>query len=125
MDQVHRGGILIEVRRLHPSEWDRLQVGGDGFIPDAGKSVAIVAENSSGIIGRTFLVGIVHIEGTHIEKAWRGGPVLSQLMAAIEVEAKAEGLTKLLSYSPNNKVAEYLTRLGYKQEPVTLWSKEL
>lgn len=116
---------MIETIRLHPSEYDLLKNFEDGFCPDPDRSVAIVARNDERIIGRTFLIPLVHVEGTFVAKPWRNGPVLKQLMAALEVEARAEGLKTLMSYSPNALVDDYLARLGYTKSKLTLWGKEL
>ena len=58
---------MIEVMRLHPSEWDLLKDGGEGFLPNPDHSIAVVARNDSKIIGRTFLVPLVHLEA---ERMW-------------------------------------------------------
>lgn len=116
---------MIVVERLNPSEWDLLKVGGEGFVPDPEHSIAVVARNNSQIVGRAFLVPLVHLEGTHIESNWRNGSVLAQLMDAVEVEARAEGLKKLFAYSRTNLVDSYLERLKYKHEPMKLYAKEL
>lgn len=117
---------MIVVERLNPSEWDLLKIGGEfGFIPDPDRSIAVVARNDSKVIGRTFLVSLAHLEGTEIERQWRNGPVLKQLMDGVEIEARAEGLKKIFSYAPTLVVEGYLNRLGYKREPLTVWAKDL
>lgn len=116
---------MIVVERLNPSEWDLLKIGGEGFFPDPEHSVAVVARNNSQIIGRSFLVPLVHVEGTHIETPWRNGSVLKQLLDGIEVEARAEGLKKLFAYSKTLMVDSYLERLKYKHEAMKIFGKEL
>jgi len=116
---------MIVVERLNPSEWDLLKVGGEGFCPNPDHSIAVVARNNSQIVGRAFLVPLVHLEGSHIESSWRKGPVLKQLMSGIEIEARAEGLKKIFSYAATEIVEGYLIRLGYKKENLTVWSKDL
>lgn len=116
---------MIEIQRLHPSEFDLLETFGDGFKPDPDRSVVVVVRNEVGIIGRSCIVAPAHIEGTFIEKAWRKGSILKQLMQAVELEAKAEGILQLLAYSGDEKVASYLERLGYKKMDLTVWEKRL
>jgi N-acetylglutamate synthase-like GNAT family acetyltransferase len=117
--------VLIEIQRLHPSEFDLLKEFEDGFTPDPSRSVVVVARNDSRIIGRSCIVAPAHVEGTCIAKAWRGGTILKQLMEAIEVEAKAEGISQLLAYAGDERVANYLQRLSYKKMPLTIWEKRL
>lgn len=116
---------MIEVKRLHPSEFDLLKEVDDGFCPDSDKSVAVVAHNENKIIGRIFLVAPVHIEAPFVENAWRGGTVFKRLVDAIELEAKAEGLEKVLAYAANPQMELYISRLGYKKLPMTVWEKGL
>lgn len=116
---------MIVVERLNPSEWDLLKVGGEGFVPDPEHSIAVVARNDGGIIARSFLIPLVHIEGTFIEPPWRSGSVLKQLMDGIEVEARAEGLSKLFAYSKTVMVDSYLERLKYKHEAIKIYGKEI
>lgn len=115
---------MTEIRRLHPSEFDLLKQVGDGFCPDPEHSIALVGENSQKIVARIFLIPLSHIEGTFIEAPWRGGVLLKRLFETLELEARAEGLTKLMAYiAPENET--YIERLGYKKMPITVWSKEL
>lgn len=114
---------MIEIQRLHPSEFDLLEKLGDGFKPDPGRSVVVVARNETGLHARSCILAPAHIEGTFIEPAWRKGTILQQLIQAVELEAKSEGITQLLAYADNEKVAEYLERLGYKKMNLTVWEK--
>ena len=116
---------MIEIRRLHPSEFDVLKGFADGYCPDAEHSIAVVASNGKHMIGRIFLVAPTHVEGIYIERPWRNGPVMRRLVEAIELEAKAEGISKVMAYAKDATMADYIERLGYRQEHFTVWSKEL
>lgn len=116
---------MIEIRKLAPNEFDCLKEYADGFCPDAGKSVALVAENDSHIIGRIFLLSPVHCEGPHVDPAWRGGPLFKRLVDAAELEARSEGVNKLMAYAVDATMEMYLKRLGYSKMDLTVWSKEL
>lgn len=116
---------MIEIRRLHPSEFDLLKGYADGFCPDAEKSVALVAENDTHIIGRIFLMAPVHIEGPHVDRAWRGGTVFKRLVDAIEIEARAEGISKVFCFAKDDQMADYIERLGYKPSQLTVYEKVL
>ena len=114
---------MIKLMRLHSSEFDLLKDFEDGFCPDPDRSIAVVARNASRIIGRIFLLAPAHVEGVFVEQAWRGGPVMKQLVDAIELEARAEGITKLFAYAKDEEMAGYIERLGYMKLPMTVFSK--
>lgn len=46
------------------------------------------------------------------------------MMHFMEKEAEKIGLTKILAYAETDEIADYLSRLGYKQRKVTVWEKE-
>lgn len=97
----------------------------DGYIPDPERSIAVVARNESGIIGRIFIVAPAHVEGVFIQQHWRGGPLLKQLVQAAELEAKCEGIGQLMVYAKDEQMASYIERLGYRKTPYTVWEKKL
>lgn len=121
----------ISVRRLKPVEYEKLLSVDDGYTPEPNRSVAVVAENGHHIIGRIFLVAPAHVEGVFIEPPWRGGNLFKELMDAIEIEAKAEKISRLLAYATSSGMESYINRkCGYKRSiingfPVTVWQKEL
>ena len=116
---------MIEVRRLHPSEFDLLKSIGDGHTPDAEKSVAVVAESGSSIVGRIFLMAPAHVEGPFLAPAWRNGMLFKRLVDAIEIEARSEGIKKLMAYGASAEMESYISRLGYKKTGMTVWAKDL
>lgn len=116
---------MIEVERLHPSEFDLLHSIDDGFQPDPEKSIVVVARNESRIIGRIALVAPTHVEAIFVERAWRNSPVFKRLVDAVEMEARAEGIKTLLAYAVNDQMADYISRLGYTKMPLQVYGKEL
>lgn len=116
---------MIAIERLKVEEFNLLASVDDGYTPDPCRSVAVVARNEAGIIGRIFLMAPTHVEGIFIEKAWRKGAVMKQLVEAIELEAKCEGVKKLLVYAIDEEMADYIQRLGYEKLPFTVWEKPL
>lgn len=117
---------MIQIERLPKEEFEALKTVADGFCPDADKSVAVVARNDGRIIGRCFLLAPAHVEGIYIERAWRGGSLFKDMMAAMEIEARAEGITKLFAYAVEPSIGEYIDRrCGYLQLPWKVFSKEL
>lgn len=116
---------MIEIERLHPSEFDLLRNIGDGHIPAPDASIVLVARNDSRIVGRISLMAPTHAEGIYIEPEYRGKQLFSRLMAAVEIEAKAEGITELFAYAINSQIENYLLRTGYRLRPWSVFSKEL
>lgn len=117
---------MIDIRRLHASEFDLLKGIDDGFTPDAEKSIAVVAQNGSRIIGRIFLVAPSHAEGIWIDRDYRGGSLGKQIVDALEVEARAEGITKMFAYAVNEEMEHYIARrCGYERLALVVLSKEL
>ena len=117
---------MLQIDRIAPKDYHLLKNIGDGFTPDPKRSVAIIAHNDVvGIIGRIFLVAPVHIEGVFVDKPWRNSTVLNMLVKRAELEAFKEGLTQLLVFAKDAQMADYIARLGYKELPLTVWSKEL
>ena len=115
----------ISIRRLKPVEYEKLLSVGDGYTPDPNRSVTVVAENGHHIIGRIFLVAPAHVEAVYIEPPWRNGPTFKSLVDAIEIEARAEGISRVLAYAKDNEMADYISRLGYEKLPVTVYKKDL
>jgi hypothetical protein len=101
---------VIEIARLYPSEFDVLKDVDDGFVPNPDRSIAIVARNDQRILGRLFLMAPAHCEGIWIDPKWRGSNLFRDMMNAMEVEAKAEGLSKLFAYSIRPEIGHYIER---------------
>jgi N-acetylglutamate synthase-like GNAT family acetyltransferase len=116
---------MIEIERLHPSEFGLLTSIGDGHVPNPDQSIVVVARNDSRIIARISLMAPTHAEGIYIEPEYRGKMLFSRLMAAVEVEARGEGITELFAYAINTDIGNYLLRTGYRLRPWSVFSKEL
>jgi N-acetylglutamate synthase-like GNAT family acetyltransferase len=117
---------MIDIRRLHASEFDLLKEVDDGFTPDPDKSIAMVAQNGSRIIARIFLVAPSHAEGIWIDSDYRGSKLGEQIVAALEIEARAEGITKMFAYAVKPEMEHYISRrCGYTRLPWVVLQKEL
>lgn len=117
---------MIEIRRLHASEFDILGSVDDGYTPDPEKSVAIVAAKGSRIVGRLFILAPAHLEGIHIEPEHRGGSLFRDMVKAMEIEARSEGISKLFAYAVRPEIAHYMQkRCDYLSLPWTVLAKEL
>ena len=114
--------VLIE--ELPFEQYDSLAGVHEGFIPPKG-SVALVARQGDAIVGRVFLMAPVHLEGPWAREDFRNRMLGYRLMKAAAEKAKECGVKKLFAYAENEQLANYLSRLGYKQEPYTVWTKEL
>lgn len=113
--QVCGDSILIEIRRLHPSEFDLLKGYADGFCPDSEHSIAIVGQSGDKIVSRLFAVAPVHVEGIHIDTPWRGGTLFKDMMSAMEIELRAENVKKVFAYAVKPEIGHYIEkRCGYK-----------
>jgi N-acetylglutamate synthase-like GNAT family acetyltransferase len=116
---------VIEIRKLTPSEFGLLEAVADGYTPNPQHSIAVVASNAHHIVGRIFLVAPTHVEGIFVERPWRNGTVMKRLVEAIEMEARAEGITKIFCFAKDDQMAEYIERLGYKPSQLTVYEKVL
>jgi GNAT superfamily N-acetyltransferase len=116
---------VITVGRLPNDEFSRLESFHDGAKPDPASSIAVVAQDGNEIIGRIFLVAPAHIEGPYIEEAHRGGTIAKRLVSVAATEARKCGITKLMAYGFSPELEDYLERLGFKKQPVTVWAKEI
>jgi GNAT superfamily N-acetyltransferase len=114
--------MLISV--VPPDQYDILANIADGFTPDPANSVVLIAWEDTEPIGRTMLVGMPHIEATWVAEAHRGGTAAPRLIKAIEYEAKALGLPRVLAYTVDPKHTEYMERLGWKKMDFTVLAKE-
>ena len=120
--QGSRGTLVIE--ELNPAQFDVLRTVHEGFVPPDG-SAAIVARDGGEIVGRVFLMAPVHVEGPWVKEDLRGHTLGYRLMEAAAQKAKECGVSKLFAYAADATLANYLGRLGYKQEPFTVWTKEI
>ena len=124
MTNVRSGKVTI--RRLKPGEWHMLREVGDGAMPDEKNSIAVCAFNSDGdIVARIFAVAPAHLEGIYIDRLWRNGVVMAQLVDQVEKELAKQGITTVLAFALDEKMEDYIGRLGYTRSNVSLWVKEI
>lgn len=71
------------------------------------------------------LLSPVHLEGPWVADEKRGTNLLSRLVHEAECAAKRCGLTKLFAFAVDAQIEDYLTRLGYKPNPMTVWEKAI
>ena len=116
----------IVVRPLTPEEYPRLSVIEEGVVPDPSNSIVVIAEDSAGVIcGRMLLVVMPHLEGTWVAPTSRSGRIGFKMERVITDEARAIGLKKIMAFTTNEQHTQYLERLGWSRENLTVLSKEL
>lgn len=115
----------ILIRTLGADEFVKLETVSDGIVPDPEITIALVAEKDSGIVARMFLMAPAHIEGTWIHEDARHGTLGKRLMDRMEIEAKKSGISKLFAYIAEPAIEDYVDRLGFVKQPVTVWMKEI
>ena len=118
-------GVMVELRTLVEHERPDLTLSEIGvFSPDHRTSISIVARDNERTVGRVFLVAPTHVEGMWIRESHRGGMLAHRLMKRAEEEAALCGIKRLYAYG-NAKTQDYLSRLGYKKQELTVWTKDL
>jgi N-acetylglutamate synthase-like GNAT family acetyltransferase len=115
---------MTVIEELTPAEFPILSQIHEGYVPPD-RCVVFVAKCHGEIVGRVFLMEPVHVEGPWVKEDHRGGIIGKRLMDAAAEKAKNAGVKKLFAYAADETLAGYLKRLGYQQEPYTVWTKEL
>lgn len=115
----------VQIHKLEAAEYPVLCQMDDGFKPDPQTSIALVAKQDGEFVGRIFLLAPVHLEGPWVRPDKRGGMVGKRLVDKAEEEARAIGVTKLFAFGSSEDLEDYLHRLGFKKQPLTVWAKEL
>jgi N-acetylglutamate synthase-like GNAT family acetyltransferase len=115
----------VVIEHLKSEEYPQLAAVADGYVPDPKTSVTLVVRDQNGIVGRVFLISPVHVEGPWVRQDLRGSMVAGKLMLEAENVAKRSGIRKMFAYGASEELEDYLERLGYKREPLTVWTKEI
>jgi len=116
----------MTIRELAPGEFTRLKAVSDGIVPDPKSSVAVVAENEEGIVGRILALQPVHLEGTWVAEGKRSGLLAYRMFKFMESTLKDKyGVSYLLAFSRDPVVTGYLERLGYRDMHFSVLAREL
>lgn len=115
----------MRVFKLIPDEYDALAKVADGTVPDPRNSIAIMAIDKGEYEGRVFVIAPAHIEGVWVSKKYRGSKLFSVLVHRAEDEARKSGIKQLFAYGANKEMEDYIGRLGYAKQELTVWKKEL
>src|SRR5258706_4716854 len=112
---------MVTIERLEIAEYGKLTTIQEGFCPEPEHSIVVVGKSGDEIVARTMLIRPFHVEGTWIAEPFRNGTIGIRLLRRLEEEARAAGLTKMLAYAAEDKVENYLGRMGYKKARLTVW----
>jgi GNAT superfamily N-acetyltransferase len=113
------------VETLAAEDFPILRTVGEGFSPAPHQARAIVAREGKNILGRIFVVSPLHVEAIWVAPNHRSGFVGKKLMDAAENEARNLGVRRLFAFAVNEQIEDYLTRLDYRKQPLTVWSKDV
>lgn len=85
----------------------------------------IAAFDSKGLAARTTMISVPHMEGTWIREDLRKGRVGVTLVREVEKCIAASDKSNLIAFTPDadRRVEGYMSRLGYKKLPVSVWVK--
>lgn len=107
-------------RILPPSEYDRLA---DTYLaPLRGcfpaQTSVIVVEDGAQIVGTWALMLVPHVEGVWVHPAHAGkAAVVRHLVTAMRREARAWGVSRLVTAAVDDRVRDLLAHLGAEQLP--------
>ena len=116
----------MEVRELTPEEIVAArEIDGVEFPAEALMLGAVDADGK--VVGRIVLMSLLHIEGTWVDEAHRGGSLAVRLVRKAENMLADNGFTSAIAYTSEEQpeIGEYLQRFGYSRLPLTIWQKLL
>lgn len=115
----------MEIRLLQPDEV-ALAEAVDGITLPPG-TLVIGALNDGKLVGRITLMSLIHLEGTWVDEAYRGGSTAARLVKRAEEVLAGGGVTSAWAYTPDAQpeVGDYLKRFGYSRMPLTIYQKFL
>lgn len=85
----------------------------------------LAAFDEKGLAGRTMIVPLPHIEGTWVREDLRKGRVGYVLIKELEKSILAADRTFAWAFADTEEREDYLTRLGYQRQQVSVWYKKL
>jgi N-acetylglutamate synthase-like GNAT family acetyltransferase len=80
---------------------------------DLDKCLGVAAVEDGKLLGCAFLVALPHIEGIWVREDKRGSPLANQMMEHLKDRARDIGIDRIFAYAFNEKIADYLGRIGY------------
>ena len=109
---------------LDRADFDLLGEAPDGAVPDSDYTLAVAAFDEGELVGRMFLVCLPHLEAPWIREDKRGGFLAKRMEERLIEEAKRFEIERTFALAVNDKIADYLNRLGYRKTEYTVWEKE-
>lgn len=85
------------------------------------------AFDDQGLAARTSVVMIPHIEGTWVREDLRNGSLGIRLIKMVENGTKETGRGAVYAFAEqtDDKVNDYMQRMGYEKQPLNVWIKYL
>lgn len=116
-------GERMKIEILTQEEW----ASPDGIkVPD-GSILIGVKDDAGNIIARSGIIAFPHIEGTWVAPSHRKGTLAARMIRALEHVTKRLGRSHLFAFilDEQPEIADYMQRLGYKKQPMTIWAKKV
>lgn len=90
-------------------------------------TLVLYAVEHGEITGRQGYMLLPHLEGNWVREDKRGGTLGFRLVRKMEKIVAENGYPIVCAYALDSQpeISNYLSRLGYKKQPVTLWIKEV
>jgi len=113
----------MKVEILTPEEWSTP----DGIKPPAGSILIGVKDEEGQILARSGIVNLPHIEGTWVTPLRRKSSLGFKMIRTLEHVARRLGKTHIFAFAHDTQpeVSDYLKRLGYEKQPLTVWVKKV
>lgn len=112
----------MTIRTLDPSEWSRLPPHEGVELLDVDSAMVIAAEDDAGeIIGFWCLQICFLAEPAWVSEDVRGTPVAHRLYLAMKEALAEKGVENFILHTNQEKVAEYLERLGLQSDGLILF----
>ena len=90
-------------------------------------TLVLYAVEQGEIIGRQAYLLLPHLEGAWTREDKRGGSLGYRLIRKMEDKVAESGYPVVFAYALDSQpdVSDYLSRMGYEKQPVTLWMKQV
>lgn len=113
----------MKIQHLSNSEWSSP----DGIKAPEGSVLIGVKDQDGRVIARSGVISFPHIEGTWVAPAHRKGNLAFRLIKTLEHVTRRLGKTHLFAFAMDSQpeIGEYLSRLGYEKQPMTIWAKKV
>lgn len=90
-------------------------------------TLVLYAVEQGEIVGRQAYLLLPHLEGNWVKEEKRGSTLGYRLVRKMEERVAESGYPVVFAYALDSQpeVGDYLERMGYSRQPVSLWMKEV